>query len=93
MALATYGMFMTKGVHWMWNFGGVEYIAFWGIASLVLAVHAWKEVVKVEKGIDRCTRLITFKKNACGRASVRRLFCFEVAVLQADGKPNAHYAE
>jgi len=55
MALAAYGVFMTKGVHWMWNFGGVEYIAFWGIASLALAVHAWKEVVKVEKGIDRFT--------------------------------------
>ena len=41
MAFAAYGTFATKGVHWMWNFGGVEYIAFWGIASLALAVHAW----------------------------------------------------
>jgi putative oxidoreductase len=43
MAFAAYGTFATKGVHWMWNFGGVEYIAFWGIASLALAVHAWKQ--------------------------------------------------
>jgi putative oxidoreductase len=43
MALAAYGTFATKGVHWMWNFGGIEYIAFWGIASVALAVHAWKQ--------------------------------------------------
>jgi putative oxidoreductase len=41
MAFAAYGTFATKGIHWMWNFGGVEYIAFWGIASVSLAVHAW----------------------------------------------------
>ena len=41
MALAAYGTFATKGIHWMWNFGGVEYIAFWGIASASLAAHAW----------------------------------------------------
>jgi putative oxidoreductase len=41
MALAAYGTFATKGVHWMWNFNGVEYLAMWGVASLSLAVHAW----------------------------------------------------
>src|ERR1700720_3602116 len=55
MVLAAYGTFATKGVHWMWNFGGVEYIAFWGIASLALAVHAWKEVWSSKKGIARLT--------------------------------------
>ncbi|ARQ01407.1 hypothetical protein CAK95_21590 [Pseudorhodoplanes sinuspersici] len=45
MALAAYGTFATKGVHWMWNFGGVEYIVFWGVASLALAVHAWKDIL------------------------------------------------
>jgi len=45
MAFAAYGTFATKGLHWMWNFGGVEYIAFWGIASFALAVHAWKAVL------------------------------------------------
>ena len=55
MALAVYGTFATKGVHWMWNFGGVEYLAFWGFASLALAVHAWKEIWTTEKGISRLT--------------------------------------
>ena|ERR1044071_442910 len=55
MVLAAYGTFATKGVHWMWNFGGVEYIAFWGIASLALAVNAWKEVWTAEKGVARLT--------------------------------------
>lgn len=41
MALAAYGTFVTKGVHWMWNFGGIEYLTMWGVASLSLAVHAW----------------------------------------------------
>lgn len=55
MALAVYGTFVTKGTHWMWNFGGVEYLVFWGVASLALAVHAWKEVWTAEKGISRLT--------------------------------------
>jgi putative oxidoreductase len=55
MALAVYGTFATKGVHWMWNFGGVEYLVFWGVASLALAVHGWKEVWSSEKGIARLT--------------------------------------
>lgn len=55
MVLAAYGTFMTKGIHWMWNFGGVEYIAFWGVASLAVALHAWKEVLKLEKGTDPFT--------------------------------------
>jgi putative oxidoreductase len=41
MAFAVYGTFATKGVHWMWNFGGVEYLVFWGVTSVSLAVHAW----------------------------------------------------
>jgi putative oxidoreductase len=55
MAFAAYGTFATKGLHWMWNFGGVEYIVFWGVASLALAVHAWKEVWSAEKGVARLT--------------------------------------
>jgi putative oxidoreductase len=58
MALAAYGTFATKGMHWMWNFGGVEYIAFWGIASLALAAHAWKEVWSAEKGYARLTAVV-----------------------------------
>jgi putative oxidoreductase len=55
MALAVYGTFATKGVHWMWNFGGVEYLVFWGVASFALAVHAWKEVWSSERGFARLT--------------------------------------
>ncbi len=42
MLLAGYAVVMTKGPVWLWNFGGVEYIAFWGVASLALAAQAWK---------------------------------------------------
>ena len=49
MAFAVYGTFATKGVHWMWNFGGVEYIVMWGVASFMLAVAAWKEVFAGER--------------------------------------------
>ena len=49
MALAAYGTFATKGVHWMWNFGGVEYITMWGVTSFMLAVAAWKEVLAGER--------------------------------------------
>jgi putative oxidoreductase len=45
MAFAVYGTFAAKGVHWMWNFGGVEYLAFWGVSSFMLAVQAWKQVL------------------------------------------------
>ena len=55
MALAVYGTFATKGVHWMWNFGGVEYLVFWGVASLALAVHEWKKVWSAEHGFARLT--------------------------------------
>jgi putative oxidoreductase len=51
MALAVYGTFTTKGVHWMWNFGGVEYLAFWGVASFALAVAAWKEVLAGDRRV------------------------------------------
>ncbi|MGX9964482.1 DoxX family protein [Roseomonas sp. F4] len=42
MAVAIYATLMTKGMGWMWNLGGVEYLVFWGIASASLAVQAWK---------------------------------------------------
>jgi putative oxidoreductase len=55
MALAVYGTFATKGVHWMWNFSGVEYLVFWGVASAALAIQAWKDVLATEKGFARLT--------------------------------------
>ncbi len=42
MALAGYAVLLTKGPIWLWNFGGLEYIVFWGVASLGLAAAAWK---------------------------------------------------
>ncbi|WP_439594464.1 DoxX family protein [Falsiroseomonas sp.] len=43
MAVAVYATVMTKGMGWFWNLGGIEYLAFWGIASASLAVQAWKQ--------------------------------------------------
>ncbi|WP_448203645.1 DoxX family protein [Azospirillum sp. sgz302134] len=42
MGVAAYAVFNTKGVGWLWNLGGVEYLVFWAVSSLALAVHAWK---------------------------------------------------
>ena len=55
MALAVYGTVAVKGTVWMWNFGGVEYLVFWGVASAVLAIQAWKDVLATEKGVARLT--------------------------------------
>lgn len=42
MGIAIYATLMTKGAGWLWNLGGVEYLAFWGLGSVALAIHAWK---------------------------------------------------
>lgn len=42
MAVAAYAVFATKGVGWLWNLGGVEYLAMWALVSLALAYSAWK---------------------------------------------------
>ncbi|CAO3377006.1 DoxX family protein [Azospirillum argentinense] len=42
LAVAGYAVFATKGAGWLWNLGGVEYLAFWALSSLSLAVHAWR---------------------------------------------------
>lgn len=43
MAVAAYAVFATKGVGWLWNMGGVEYLAMWAVVSLAIAWSAWKE--------------------------------------------------
>ena len=43
MAVAAYAVFATKGVGWLWNLGGVEYLVMWAIVSLAIAYAAWKE--------------------------------------------------
>jgi putative oxidoreductase len=55
MALAIYGTVAVKGANWLWNFGGIEYLAFWGLVSLALAVNAWKEVFASTTGLARLT--------------------------------------
>jgi putative oxidoreductase len=44
MAVAAYAVFATKGVGWLWNLGGVEYLALWALVSLAVAYGAWKDV-------------------------------------------------
>ena len=43
MVVAAYAIVQTKGVNWYWAKGGVEYLVFWGIASLAIAVDAWRK--------------------------------------------------
>lgn len=43
MAVAAYAVFATKGAGWLWNLGGVEYLAMWAVVSLAIAYAAWKE--------------------------------------------------
>lgn len=43
MVVAAYAIIAVKGAGWMWNVGGIEYLVFWGVSSLALAVHAWKQ--------------------------------------------------
>lgn len=40
MVVAAYAIFQTKGIHWYWAQGGIEYLLFWGVASLAIAVNA-----------------------------------------------------
>lgn len=41
MAVAAYATIVTKGLGWFWAQGGIEYLVFWGVASLAVALHAW----------------------------------------------------
>ncbi|MCK8785864.1 DoxX family protein [Roseomonas sp. NAR14] len=43
MAVAAYATIATKGMGWLWNLGGVEYLALWGLISLLLAADAWRK--------------------------------------------------
>ena len=42
MTVAVYAILATKGIGWMWNLGGVEYLVLWGLGSFSLAMAAWK---------------------------------------------------
>lgn len=43
MIVAAYAIIQTKGVNWYWAKGGIEYLAFWGITSLAIAIDAWRK--------------------------------------------------
>ncbi len=42
MIVAAYATIVVKGMGWYWAGGGIEYLVFWGLASAVVAWHAWK---------------------------------------------------
>ncbi len=43
MVVAAYAIIQTKGIGWYWAGGGVEYLVFWGVTSLAIAVDAWRK--------------------------------------------------
>lgn len=45
IAVAAYAVMVTKGPGWLWNLGGVEYLALWSAGSLVLALNAWRKEI------------------------------------------------
>jgi putative oxidoreductase len=42
LLIAVYSLQTVKGFGWTWNTGGYEYPVFWAIASLAVALEAWK---------------------------------------------------
>lgn len=43
MVVAAYAILQTKGVNWYWAKGGIEYLVFWGVTSLAIAIDAWRK--------------------------------------------------
>lgn len=43
LAFAVYALQVVKGFGWTWNTGGYEYPMFWLIASLCVALDAWRK--------------------------------------------------
>ncbi len=42
MVVAAYATIAAKGMGWLWNKGGIEYLVYWAVVSLVLAGMAWR---------------------------------------------------
>ena len=42
LLMAVYALQVVKGFGWTWNTGGYEFPVFWAIASVVVAMEAWK---------------------------------------------------
>lgn len=43
MAVAAYAIIAVKGLGWFWAGGGIEYLVFWGLASLIVFIDAWRQ--------------------------------------------------
>lgn len=41
MAVAAYAIVAVYGLGWFWAQHGIEYLVFWGVASLAVALDAW----------------------------------------------------
>ncbi len=41
MVVAAFAQMSAKGIGWLWNLGGVEYLVYWAIASLAVFLNAW----------------------------------------------------
>lgn len=42
MAVAALAQFITKGPGWYWARGGIEYLVFWGLASVAVFLDDWR---------------------------------------------------
>ncbi|MFG1400376.1 DoxX family protein [Xanthobacter sediminis] len=43
MAVAAYAIIAIYGLGWFWGGHGIEYLVFWAVASLAVALNAWNE--------------------------------------------------
>jgi putative oxidoreductase len=45
LGIAVYSLQVAKGFGWTWNTGDCEYLVFWGIVCIAVAIGAWKAYV------------------------------------------------
>lgn len=43
MVVAAYAIIQVRGLGWYWAQGGIEYLVFWSLASIAIAVDAWRK--------------------------------------------------
>ncbi|WGD30560.1 DoxX family protein [Ancylobacter sp. WKF20] len=46
LVVAAYAIIQTKGLGWFWARGGIEYLVFWCVISLAVALDAWRRTLK-----------------------------------------------
>jgi putative oxidoreductase len=59
LAIAVYALQVVKGFGWTWNTGGYEYPVFWAIASLAVAIEAWKQYLVSSRAVRPMLRPAT----------------------------------